>query len=334
LIVSGYLTPPAPVNGRPQTYPPTFFPGAVNVSAATTIELRAGEARGGVDIALRPVGAASVSGTVTGPPDVLPGLVVRLLPDGLEDLGTASEVATATIAGDGRFVLPNVPAGPYTLDIRRSLSELQYRTPLATQPVPLPTTPGTSATGGGSGSIASGPYGATYSTRVGRGNGAYFAQMRLAVDARGVTDLVVPLKRGVSIRGRLVTEAGTPPAPGPTGGGTVLAEPADGNLGLGMVRGTWPTPTTFEIDGLIGGQFLLRFLTVAGTIVSIVAIATSPSTPPPARTSTWSSPSPTSARIFPARRQTPVARKSRTRSSSRSRSNGINGRTTGSRRRA
>ena len=42
---------------------------------------------------------------------MLPGLVVRSLPEGLEDLGAGSEAATAMLGTDGRFTLFNVPAG-------------------------------------------------------------------------------------------------------------------------------------------------------------------------------------------------------------------------------
>ena len=51
------------------------------------------------------------------------------------------------------------------------------------------------------------------------------------MDADPVTDLTVTLRRGASIRGKFVTETGEPlsnTAP------SVYAEPADGNLGLGM----------------------------------------------------------------------------------------------------
>ena len=126
LIVGGYLMPPPPVNGGPQAYPAVFYPGVPALSAASTMELRAGEERSGVDMSLRPVAAASISGVVDGPADVLPGLVVRLLPEGLEDLGAGSEAATATLGTDGRFTLFNVPAGSYSLDVRRSIAELQY----------------------------------------------------------------------------------------------------------------------------------------------------------------------------------------------------------------
>ena len=164
--------------------------------------------------------------------DVLPGLVVRLLPEGLEDLGAGSEAAT----GDARH-----RRAVYA--VQRSGGIGLARRPAQHRGAAVPI-----ASGYRAGAAASRPrlwiswrrirvrpfgtvYGATYSMRSGRGSSAYFAQMKVTVDAHPVTDLTVTLRRGASIRGKFVTETGEPlsnTAP------SVYAEPADGNLGLGM----------------------------------------------------------------------------------------------------
>jgi hypothetical protein len=269
LVVGAYLVP-TPVNGQPRAYVPLFYPAAVRLADASSIELKAADERGGIDISLRAATTSSISGTVTGPPDALTGLVLRLMPDGLEDLGAGSEVATATIGSDGRFSFLNVPIGSYTLDVRRTVSELQYRTPLATLALPIPTTPGAPGRGGGSGSVSSGPYGANYSLQTTRGSGAYFARMKVAVAARPVTDLTVALQRAGTMRGRFVLENGADPDFSNLPAPPIYAEPADGNLGLGMPTSTRPTPTTFEIQGLPAGKFLLRFLSVGNYSVAAV----------------------------------------------------------------
>lgn len=267
LVVGNYLLPP-PQDGRARAYQPLFYPSVTSVADAATLDLKPGEQRANIDLALRAVPATSIAGVVTGPPDVLAGLLVRLLPDGLEDLGSGSEVATFTVGGDGRFTIVNVPAGAYTLDARRSVSELVYRTPLSVPTVPLPPTPGSSGSGG-SGSIMSGPYGATYTAGSTRGSHAYWARTKIAVGAAPLTDLNVTLQRGATIRGRFVTESGEPPKL-LSGTTPVYAEPADGNLGAGMLAGTRPTPLTFEIDGLRPASYTLRFVGLGNAVVSIV----------------------------------------------------------------
>jgi len=255
---------PPSASGVAQAYPATFFPNASSLGAAATIEIKPGEDRTAIDFSLRPVTVSSISGVVEGPPDALPGLLLRLLPEGLEDLGAGSEVATATLDGTGRFTLFNVPAGSYAIDVRRVLSELQYRTPLATPAATLPSTPGLAGSMG-SGSILSGPYGASYSTRGGgRGNTAFFARTKVTVSNAPVANVTVSLRRGGGIHGKVVMDGGGPVPPNATG--LLFAEPADGNLGLGMLSGTRPTPDTFQIDGLLGGDYVLR---LSGNVMSI-----------------------------------------------------------------
>jgi hypothetical protein len=95
--------------------------------------------------------------------------------------------------------------------------------------------------------------------------------MRIAVGAAPVTDVTVTLQRGATIRGRLVTDTGDPPKL-PSGTSPVYAEPADGNFGAaGMITGTRPTPTTFEIEGLRPALYTLRFVGFGNySIASIV----------------------------------------------------------------
>ena len=159
VVVGNYLTPPAPVDGRPMTYPAAFHPGVATIAAAAIVDVRAGEDRDGVNVALHPVPAGSLSGMIDGPPQSVAGSVLRLIPDGLEELGFGGEAATALVGADGRFCFVNVPVGGYTIDLRNSITEITYRAPLAaTLPVSLPVAPGIGAGSSSSGSVGSGPY--------------------------------------------------------------------------------------------------------------------------------------------------------------------------------
>jgi hypothetical protein len=254
LVAGAFPMPRADVRGR--TYAPVFFPGAPNLASATAIDLRSGDARGGLDLVLRPVPAVTIAGTIEGPAESLSGGIVRLLPEGEEELGLGSEVATATLGTDGRFTLVNVPPGSYTLIASRVISELTFRAPLSSAGVPLPNPPGLSNRGASAGSIISGPPGTTLQARTVPGSSEYFAQATVTVGDRPLADLRVPMKRASSIRGTLVNESGEPLVMGRPPA-LLRVEPADGNLALG-IRAVPLNQNTFSVDGLLPGRYVLR----------------------------------------------------------------------------
>lgn len=284
LIVGNYATPPPPEGARAFAYPNTFHPGAAAPAAAGTIELGLGEERAGVDIAVQPVPTARVSGLVEGPRDAVAGLVLRLMPAGLSELATGGEAATTLVTADGRFTFLNVPRGTYVVDARRATTEFTLDTGFSSAGLPSP--PG--VTGGGSsqsGSFPSAPPGTGYITRSRGGPDVHWTDTTVVVDAADVTDLVVTLRRGFTLQGRMVFEGTTrgvltaplgrggarpagPPAvtetttaPPPTLP-VVYAEPADGDPTLGRPRSAInidaSTTDRFTIDGLKPGSYVLR----------------------------------------------------------------------------
>ena len=273
LVVGNYLAPPPPVDGRLRAYPPLFHPGVTAVASASAIDLRAGEERTGVNISLQSLPATSIAGTVEAPGGAsVAGAIVRLVPDGLEEMGTGSEVATSTIGADGRFVFASIPTGAYTIDVRRNISELQYRPGLVTT-VNLPSPPGVAGTS--SGSLTSAPDGARYVAHGVRADVPFFGQQKITVDAKPITDLIVTLRRGSTIRGRFVMENGAA-LPDTPGAGIVDAEPADG--GPGMVSSSRALPSaaqrmeTFEVTGIPPGSYYLRFLGLPGNGLAMSVI--------------------------------------------------------------
>ena len=274
VVVGSYITPPL-IDGRPQVYPPAFHPGVTTIAAAAVIELRAGEHRSGINVALRPVPAASIAGTLEGPPEAVAGAVLRLIPDGLEELGLGAETATTIVGADGRFTFVNVPSGSYTVDTRNSINEITFRSPLATAPLTLPATPGLGITGSSSGSVGSAPYGTSFSVRQSGRREPYFAQQRVSVDGRSVSNLVVTLRRGSTIRGKFVMENGAA-LPSTAGISTVYVESADASPIAGMIpsipqppaqtpsQGPPPMAPEFTITGIGPGQFFLRFVSLPG----------------------------------------------------------------------
>jgi hypothetical protein len=152
-----------------------------------------GEERRGVDIAMRPVSAARIFGVVQAPPEVLDGLVLRLMPAGLEDLSTGGEAATALVSGDGTFAFLNVPAGSYVIDAPRTTLELTYQT--SGSSYTLPQTPGVQLGGASSGSAVAGPPGLGSIRRSGQGEDLYWTKTTITVGSTDVQNLVVTMNR-------------------------------------------------------------------------------------------------------------------------------------------
>jgi len=272
VVVGGYLPPPPPVDGRLHTYPPIFHPGVTSITGATQVQVRAGDDLSGINVALTSVPATTIAGVVDGPPDALAGSVLRLLSDGLEELGSGSETATATLGADGRFALVNVPAGSYTALLSRSLSELTYGRVTGFRFPNLPPTPGFGGSGSasGTGAILSAPSSTAISYQNSRTATNYYVRQRVTVGNQPIPNLVVTMQRGSSIRGRIVNEAGDPfevpqqqmqfPGLAPN------AEPADGNPALGLIAGKMTSPSTFTIDGLQSGRYLIRYNNISRAV--------------------------------------------------------------------
>jgi hypothetical protein len=263
LTLGKYPLPPAPVDGRPMAYPISFHPAAASLAQAADVELGFGEDRSGIDVRLEPVPASRVTGMVDGPPEALVALTVRLLPAGLENLGSGSETATALVGADGRFTFLNVPAGAYTIDAPRAMVEFSTLG-LGSMTVNLPGPP--SPSGGSSGqsqAVEGAPPGTQVVSREYRGGaGEFWGRSTVVVSGTGDTNVVLRMRPIGTMSGTVVvaSDPARPPARVPTFWSLQL-EPANGNLAASLPRGSVPpnaTTNEFSISGLMGGEYFLR----------------------------------------------------------------------------
>jgi protocatechuate 3,4-dioxygenase beta subunit len=271
LLVGTYVSPLPSKDGRARAYPPLFYPSARSLAEAGIVDLHYGEERGGVDLRLSPEPAVRVAGRVVGPAESLAGLTLRLVPRGSEELGVGSEAATALVAANGSFTMLNVPAGEYTLLSGRSVMQYHFAPGGSNLQTDLPEPPGFRG-GQSNGRIPGATPGVGYSASTSTGDNTRVGWMAVAVAAPEVKDLVLEMKPGVTLRGRIdwegaiqapqVTVAGGGPAGSPRPGTTpIAAEPADGNPQLGMPPGRYDLATrTFEIPGLLSGAYKFRML--------------------------------------------------------------------------
>jgi hypothetical protein len=268
-LVLGPGSPPlAPsAAGRPQVYPMTFYPAARTVSDATAIELQPGVDRPAVDVQLRAVPAFRVSGHLEAPPEGVSGMSLRLLSVGMEGLGRGSEHATALVGKEGTFTFLNVPAGAYTLIASRSITE--YVTAAGSGFTRTMESPGVAFTSLSSSAVLSAPSGTMTMRLMTGGDQRYHGRQTLNVSNRDVNDVVVPMRAGITISGRIVMESGEGVAvqPRPM---VVIAQPASGDLSLGQPRSTPDPddpPELFWIQGVLPGSYLLQ---VQGGIFGVV----------------------------------------------------------------
>ena len=271
LLIGRYPLPPPRASGRAMAYGPAFHPNVSTPAESTPIDIRFGDDRQGIDVSLTPVPAVRVSGTVEGPPDALVNLTVRLLTAGMEGLGMGAEVATAQVAANGSFTLVNVPAGTYTLDAPRVLSEYSISAGatmtggtvgMGGLSLPNPTNQGWSRS---SQQIAGLP-GINFSTSDYRGAARakiphFSARLTLRVGTADLSGLAVRLRPSGVLRGRLVMETDpakpasqTPPRL------NAMMDPAGGQPSLGQPTASFgPSGTNdFEIAGLQQGEYFLR----------------------------------------------------------------------------
>jgi Carboxypeptidase regulatory-like domain len=251
LALTNFATPPPPDSSQSRAYPALFYPSARAIADAFPVQIDYGDSRTGVDFQIAPVSAVRVSGRLVGAGGAMPGFLLRLLPAGSERLGFGSEAATTPVAADGSFTFLNVPAGDYTLLAQASVMDFTS----GDESIRLPDAPGFPGGGISVGSFPGVP-GLGFLARNGRPE-RFWSRVSVVVGRADITDLQVPLQRAVSVRGHVVPAEGT----AKTTRLLMMTEPADGDPTRGRPSAvtTANDPTlSFEINGLIGGTYLLR----------------------------------------------------------------------------
>jgi hypothetical protein len=124
------LSVAAPVVGdKVFVYPTTFYPAAAMPSKATTITLGSGEERTGVDLQVRPMATARVSGSISGPDGPEGGVGFELINATTDEVDRDPVFAVATGVSDasGAFTMLGVPAGNYLLRVQQNPPQPESR---------------------------------------------------------------------------------------------------------------------------------------------------------------------------------------------------------------
>jgi len=188
LQLAGNTSPPPPdATGHLAVYENAYYPSTSDSRSARALTVRSGEDTTGADFQLKPTATRRVSGRVSGEPDSLARIAVRLVSTNSRGVRTDPEAAVSFTDAKGTFTFPAVPRGSYELRVFDFPHEQ--------------TSPGTFG-------MIGAPEDPELMSVMGRvlpwlNRPTYWAAQPLSVDDRDLVDLQVPLARGARIRGRI-----------------------------------------------------------------------------------------------------------------------------------
>jgi protocatechuate 3,4-dioxygenase beta subunit len=166
-----------PAQREPATgYAPVCFPGS-SPTTSTTIPLAVGEEKGGVDLQLQLTQVARVEGTFVGPPGIELRGVQAMLVNGA-DPQLPSERNFGEMDGRGRFIFQQVPPGRYTITARMHPGSNMPRPPGSALPAADP---------------------------------GLWASADIDVAGQDLTGIVLEMKPGVRLTGRILFQGNSAP---------------------------------------------------------------------------------------------------------------------------
>jgi carboxypeptidase family protein len=238
-------------DGRAYAYQTVFHPSAVLSTDAVVIALSSGLDRDGIDLQIRPVPVVSVSGTLMGPDGPAVNMGVRLVPGGADDFASDNgfEAAVTMTDDNGAFTFPFVPPGQFVIRAtkipRGSASEVRF----------------VSATVNGVTTSSTSYQLATPSQNTSaQVEPTLWAEMPVAVADTNLTGLVVSMRKGLRVSGRVIFETGAtpPPAPDVMQRMTVTLSRVDGINQMSPAPGRLGSDGQFTTSGYPPGRYVIN----------------------------------------------------------------------------
>jgi len=239
-------------SGRLLVYQTAYHPASNTVAQAQAVSLASGEEKSGIDVALKLVPTANISGRLLGPSGPVESFMLHLTPTDTGEMSADPDVATTITAADGSFMFIGVPAGQYVIQTLR-------------MPRPVMTGMATMVVNQGGGTMAF-----TTATMAGGAGGAppppaappdptLFTVTPISVGGQDINDLTISLLTGIKVSGRVEFQgsAERPPADR-LAQVTVNIEAADGKTRAGMTNARLQPNGLFTTPGVPPGKYLLR----------------------------------------------------------------------------
>lgn len=236
-----------------RTFPPTFYPSSVTVSSASRVAVKSADELMTIDISLTPAAATRVSGTITGGGSPLIAGQIRLVPVAdSEEAGSLTQMTPMVVQPDGRFDFANVAPGQYILRVLHPVTSDHGGAPSG-DALAFAGAAGTAPPVAGAGSVI---------------ESISYAAQPVAVGPEGVRDLIVPLRRGVPVSGRVIFDGtAAPPAPSAIANMSVLLQPLVPDFGR-AANGDRAVPQgdgTFRFQrGIPPGLYFFNATLIAG----------------------------------------------------------------------
>ena len=259
LVLPENALTPAATSAGTIVYPTVYYPAAAALAEASIVTLRSGEERAGIDLQVRPVRAARVSGTLLGPAGGIPITGLRLFPARDEDSIVPIEVATTMTDWTGAFTFAAVPPGQYVLRVLK----------LPDEPIDVEGTPHTRTMPGGTITIASNPpSGPPPGPPPIPADATLVAQLPLGVGEGNIDDLIVTMSAAPRISGR-VEFVGTidKPSGDQIASMRIALDPVDGTRvflpDLAVTTGRAVSSGEFRTYGVPPGRYILNVSPIA-----------------------------------------------------------------------
>jgi uncharacterized protein (DUF2141 family) len=240
-------TPPPIAGTRVLVYPAVYWPSATAPAAATIVTVGPAQERGGVDLHVKPVPTARVSGTVASAGGAAAGLPVRLVAAGAEELGRPADVAGTLTDPSGAFTFAAVPAGDYALKI--------VQTPRMPESTAAPTTIQI-----GSGTVVSSSFAANPTLPAMPTEPTMWAALPITVADSEVAGVNLVLQPGIRVSGRVEFDgAAERPTPDQLARILVVVEPVDGVIDrVQNPPGRADAKGNFTTFGVPAGRYVVR----------------------------------------------------------------------------
>jgi protocatechuate 3,4-dioxygenase beta subunit len=270
-LAPGAHATPAPDAGHAVAYSTVYFPGAVDAGSASTIELKAGEERSGINFSLQLVPASTIAGTVIGldGQPVSGGANVQLGQTGKQAGGSivlpGFNSRGMGVDRNGKFSLTGITPGAYTLTARGSS---RSSAPPPPPPPPFP------VVGGTIGGVALPP-----PPPMSGGGTDLWASLEMNISGDDQLSLVLTLRPGMQMSGRVLFE-GAAAKPDVERVRISVSPISNDGLAENIINRPVSADSTFTFSGLTPGRYRPSATFAAATAAPGRGVPVAPATPP------------------------------------------------------